>query len=96
MATVVFGLVVGWQLLTFGLGKPVLNHLAGATEDLSQFADLPGCAVLQLPAAALPHPVGADPGLRLQQHPGDRHLLPHRTDLRALVASKDPIELIVR
>jgi uncharacterized protein len=47
MAAVVFGLVVGWQLLTLGLVKPILNHLTGITltgitEDLSQFADLQG------------------------------------------------------
>ena len=42
MATVVFGLVVGWQLLQFGLFRPILNHLTGTREDLSQFADLQG------------------------------------------------------
>jgi membrane protease YdiL (CAAX protease family) len=42
MAAAVFGLVVVWQLLTFGLVKPVLNHLTGTREDLSQFADLQG------------------------------------------------------
>jgi CAAX protease family protein len=38
----VFGLVVGWQLLQFGLFRPILNHLTGSREDLSQFADLQG------------------------------------------------------
>jgi membrane protease YdiL (CAAX protease family) len=42
MAAVVFGLVVVWSLLQFGLFRPMLNHLTGTTEDLSQFADLQG------------------------------------------------------
>jgi hypothetical protein len=42
MAAVVFALVVGWQLLQQGLVKPILNHLTGTREDLSQFADLQG------------------------------------------------------
>ena len=49
MAAVVFGLVVGWQLLTLGLVKPILNHLTGITEDLSQFADLQGNLGLEPP-----------------------------------------------
>lgn len=42
MAAGVLGLVVGWSLLSLGLLRPMLNHLTGTTEDLSQYADLQG------------------------------------------------------
>jgi uncharacterized protein len=42
MAIGVFGLVVVWSLLQLGLFMPILNHLTGTRQDLSQFADLQG------------------------------------------------------
>jgi len=39
---VVFGLVIVWQLFHLGVTKPVLNHLTGATQDLSDFENLKG------------------------------------------------------
>jgi uncharacterized protein len=42
MAAGVVGLVVVWSLLHRGLFMPILNHLTGAKQDLSPFADLQG------------------------------------------------------
>ena len=42
MAGTVLGLVAGWGLLSLGLLRPVLNHLTGTTEDLSDYANLQG------------------------------------------------------
>ena len=42
MATGVLGLVVVWSLLHRGLFMPILNHLTGTKQDLSQFAGLQG------------------------------------------------------
>lgn len=42
MALAVLGLVVVWSLLQRGLFMPILNHLTGDRQDVSQFADLQG------------------------------------------------------
>ncbi len=38
----IFGLVLVWTLLQLGLFMPILNHLTGTTQDLSDFADMKG------------------------------------------------------
>ena len=42
MAGQVFGLTVGWTLVQFGLVMPVLNHVTGRKQDLSDFSDVEG------------------------------------------------------
>jgi membrane protease YdiL (CAAX protease family) len=42
MAAVVLAATAGWSLLQLGLIMPVLNHLTGQKQDLSQFKDLQG------------------------------------------------------
>lgn len=42
MGAVVLGATLGWSLLQLGLIMPVLNHLTGRKQDLSQFKDLQG------------------------------------------------------
>jgi len=42
MALIVLVLVIGWSVLQLGLIMPVMNHLTGTTQDLSQYEDLKG------------------------------------------------------
>lgn len=42
MALIVLVLVIGWSVLQLGLIMPVLNHLTGTTQDLSEYEDLKG------------------------------------------------------
>jgi uncharacterized protein len=52
-------LAAGWSLVNIGLLKPIVNHVSGTTQDMSQFMGLEGNVTMLLTWVALSWTVGA-------------------------------------